>query len=161
MRTQQLILGFLLIVTGGVGCKPSSVVFPDAAPLIAGVYKATTYFGSDTLRYPIQGQNLTLTLTSLSRDSVRVELEAASSDKYSLGGSRRYETLPIYQGVTNAVINKRHQACIGYQVDLHSAPNANRTDQFLRMTCDNVGAIDYYYKPMSGEGLVIVRFEKP
>jgi hypothetical protein len=142
-----------------VSCSKTDVSLPEPAPAIEGIYKATTFFSSDTLSYPIQGQTMTLKLTSVSRDSVRVEIEAAPNGSYSPGGNRTYEKLVVYQGADAKIVNKQSQSCISYQVRLTRTPTVTR-DEALTMRCGSSGAIDYSFTSPTNQTSVVVRFVK-
>jgi hypothetical protein len=156
------LLGCLQLLAIGLtsSCKQPQINFPKRAPAIEGTYTADTYYNKMGVGdiYPIQGQTMTLKLTAVADDSIRVEIEAAPNGDYSPGGNRVYEKLLVNQEIDANIINQKQVNCLTYSVNLPAIGGQPATEALLRKRCQT-GGIDYHFiTPVSqAEATVVFR----
>lgn len=138
----------LLVIAMGLAssCDQPQIDFPKRAPAIEGTYQADTYYNKAGVSnfYPIQGQTMTLKLTAVTDDSVRVEIQATANGDYSPGSNRVYEKLLVNQEIDTDIVNKKQVNCITYSIDLPAIVGQSSTAGLLRKRC-KTGGIDYYF----------------
>ena len=127
-------------------CDQPQIDFPKRAPAIEGTYQADTYYNKMGVSdyYPIKSQTMTLKLTAVTDDSVRVEINATSNGDYSPGNNRVYEKLLVNQEIDADIVNKKQVNCITYSIDLPAIGGQLSTKSLLRKRC-RTGGIDYYF----------------
>jgi hypothetical protein len=138
---------YLLLAIGlASSCNQPQIDFPKRAPAIEGTYHADTYYNKTGVGdiYPIQGQTMTLRLTAIADDSVRVEIDATPNGDYSPGGNQVYEKLLVNQEIDATIVNQKQTNCITYSVDLPAISGQLGTKASLRKRC-GTGGIDYYF----------------
>jgi hypothetical protein len=87
---------------------------------------------------------MTLKLTAVSDDSVRVEIEATANGDYSPGSNRVYEKLLVNQEIDASIVNQKQVNCITYSIDLPAIGGQPLTAGLLRRRC-RTGGIDYHF----------------
>lgn len=148
MKKSQLIISFLLVTTIIFdSCYQDKFVFPSASSQIEGTYQADSYYSKLGVSgfYPIQGQTMTLKLTSVGNDSVKVDIDASPNGDYSPGDKRTFERVIINQVVEAQLSGKKQVNCIGYSVSLPINQNNTMTNEILRQRCRDGSAIYYYF----------------
>ncbi|UHG94991.1 hypothetical protein [Spirosoma oryzicola] len=151
----------LAVATGLLNCHQQAIDFPHPASQVAGVYKADRYVSraGETAYYPIQGKTMTLTLSPVSQDSVRVDLEASPNGAYAPDGNRSLERVLVSQEIDATLAGKQPVNCIGYRIDLGFPEPGSTNGEYLRLRCGTGGAIDYYFTTPD-QVPVIVQFVK-
>lgn len=151
----------LIVLSIGLcsSCNQPQIDFPKRAPAIEGTYQAGTYYNKTGVSdfYPIQGQTITLKLTAVADDSVRVEIKATPNGDYSPGSNRVYEKLLVNQEIDATIINQKQVNCITYSVDLPAVGGQLSTAGLLRKRC-RTGGIDYYFKAPVSQAEAHVEF---
>lgn len=139
---------YLLVTAVGLSgsCNQPQIDFPKRAPAIEGTYQADTYYNKTGISnfYPIQGQTMTLKLTAVTDDSIRVEIKATANGDYSPGSNRVYEKLLVNQEIDATLVNQKQVNCITYSIDLPAIGGQPATAGLLRKRCRTSG-IDYYF----------------
>ncbi|WP_020606614.1 hypothetical protein [Spirosoma spitsbergense] len=153
---------YLLFTTAMLfdNCSQDTFVFPIASAQIEGVYEANSYYAKNGVSgaYPIQGQTMTLKLTSIGRDSVKVEIEAKPNGDYSPGSNRTFEKLVIEPVIVAQLFGKKQVNCIGYNVDLPINQNSISENELLRQICGDGSSIYYYFTSPISKEEATVRF---
>lgn len=137
----------LLAIGLASGCDEPQIKFPARAPAIEGTYIADTYYNKLGVGgfYPIQGQTMTLRLTSVSDDSIRVEIKATPNGDYSPGSNRLYHKVLVDQEIDAYIKNKQQISCITYAIKLPTDFGPPSEGELLRRRCGKAEIIDYHF----------------
>lgn len=131
---------------------------PDSSTEIEGTYRAETYVDRSGVAasYPVQGQTMRLKVKRISKDSVRIELEAPPNGDFSSGKNLVYEKLFVQLEFYPDIINNQQVNCAEYRIKLSN--NSTYLRDLMRRPCKSSGILYYYYiTPVSNVG-AMVRF---
>ncbi|WP_460969566.1 hypothetical protein [Spirosoma migulaei] len=144
---------FLLVMVGSVSCTKNNLNIPEPAPTIAGTYQLLT----TNARLPIQGDNLTLTIQSVTNNTVGIVLRS------SLNGqavdSLTYQKVAVEQNFDSSLFlgaTAISVGCISYAIYL----SPQKTTDLLKMTCSEKNVMYYYYTPAGQMGVTLIKFKK-
>lgn len=141
-------LTFLILF---IGCEQEKVDLPAPASVIEGTYIADTYSSRDGTEavFPIQGKNITLKIISVSKDSIRVEIEAMPNGNYSPGTNKIYEKLFVNQEFETDIVNKKQVSCVTYNVILSGTSINSTNSEFLKRRCIIEGIYYSFISPIN------------
>ncbi|GAA4419478.1 hypothetical protein GCM10023187_53830 [Nibrella viscosa] len=161
-KNNTTIMLLFVLITLFYSCNNEKIVLPVPSSAIEGVYYAESYYSKsgEGMTYPILGKTMILKLTSVSKDSVKVELEATPNGDYSPGSNRNFERLFIKQEIEAQLIAKKMVNCIGYSIDLPINQNNTINYEKLRQICGTGYSIYYYFITPNSKVEATVRFIK-
>ncbi len=96
---------------------------------------------------------MTLTVKRISKDSVRIELEAPPNGDYSPGKNLIYEKLFVQLEFYPDIFNKQQVSCAEYRISL--SDNSTYFNDLMRKPCKFPGILYYYITPVSKVGATV------